>query len=605
MRLIVDIEADSLYPLKVKNIWCICAKDIDTGDTYAWTNVKELPNELIQADLIVGHNFIGYDYPVLSNLFPGKLDPESIADTLVLSRLLKYKLDDDNGHSLEAWGVRFGSPKHPSPDFSVYSDSMLEYCKQDVEINYQLYKYLKEHLDRPEFYQAIETETAMAWICQDMHENGFKYDKSKADNLQQRLLKRLEELDSQLHIPDRIVPVREVMPKLTKQGTLSRTSLPRDWVDLTSVHAGCPFTLIRYEKFNPASSSQLVDVLNKAGWKPVEPTKTGKGWKINEVNLATLPEGAPEGVRKLVERILVAARTRTLKEWEAAYEPNTGRIHGSFNSIGTWPGRMSHSRPNMGNVATKKSIKYKGAYLKKLAMDLGEEMRQFWICDEDSWLVGTDMEGAHVRLFAHYIDDPIFTRALVTGDKKKGTDVHSLNKEVLGDVCPDRDLSKTFLFSFFNGAGASKVAETFGCSMQEARRALQDFNQRYPGIRRLKEELIPGYAGQGWFPGLDKRLVTCSDSHLMFAGMLQSGEAIVMKMANVIWRKQLREEGIPFKQVNLVHDEYVTEVTGSRDVAEYVGRVQSDSIKQVGERLGLRCPLAGESKIGKNWLEVH
>lgn len=605
MRLIVDIEADSLYPTKVKNLWCICAKDIDTGKTYAWTNVKELPSELIQADLLIGHNFIGYDYPTLDHLFPGKLDPSAIADTLVLSRLLKYKLDDDEGHSLEAWGVRFGSPKHPSPDFSRYSDEMLEYCKQDVEINYQLYLYLKEHLDRPEFYQAIETETAMAWICQDMHENGFKYDKAKADVLQRRLQERLQELDSELKIPDRIVPVREIMPKLTKQGTLSRTSLPRDWVDLTHVHAGCPFTLIRYEAFNPASSKQLVDVLNKAGWKPTELTKTGKGYKINEVNLATLPETAPPGVRALVERILVAARVRTLVEWSSAYSVLDGRVHGSFNSIGTWPGRMSHARPNMGNVATRKSIKYKGAYLKKLATDLGEEMRQFWIAEEDSWLVGTDMEGAHVRLFAHYIDDKAFTKALIEGDKKQGTDVHSLNKGVLGSVCPDRDLAKTFLFSFFNGAGAPKVAETFGCSMHAARRALDDFNGRYPGIRNLKEALIPGYANQGWFPGLDKRLVTCSDAHLIFAGMLQSGESIVMKMANVLWRRKLHDEGIQFKQVNLVHDEFVTEVPGSRDVAEYVGRVQSDSIKQVGERLQLRCPLAGESKIGRNWLEVH
>jgi DNA polymerase-1 len=91
----------------------------------------------------------------------------------------------------------------------------------------------------------------------------------------------------------------------------------------------------------------------------------------------------------------------------------------------------------------------------------------------------------------------------------------------------------------------------------------------------------------------------------MFAGMLQSGEAIVMKMANLLWRKELNVQQIDFKQVNLVHDEFVTEVRGDREVAEVVGRTQADAIRRVGEQLLLKCPLAGEYKVGKDWLSVH
>ena len=194
------------------------------------------------------------------------------------------------------------------------------------------------------------------------------------------------------------------------------------------------------------------------------PTKGGNSWKINEENLATLPGNAPQGARLLVERLLVANRVRTLKEWEASYRIEDGRIHGRFNSIGTWPGRMSHQSPNMGNIATKKSIKYKSEKLKTLATDLGGRMRSFWIADDDCWLVGTDKEAAHVRLFAHYINDPVFTKAVVSGDKKLGTDVHTLERAYLNTL----DAIEIITRPLSSRTGPPKVAETwmFSCERE-------------------------------------------------------------------------------------------------------------------------------------------
>lgn len=718
MKLILDIECNALEPSEVTHIWCAVCKDVDTGEVYEFTEDQIQSGDLWKlldcATSIIGHNITHYDYCVLDRLFHGKVNPLLILDTLVLSRLLKYKLDDGQGHGLEAWGTRLGLPKHPSPDFQMYTPEMLEYCKQDVEINYKLYEYLKQHMHGSQWAQAIDTEMQMAWICLDMHQNGFKYDKAKADELGAELRRRLHDLDSDISksFPPKVVPIREITPKLTKHGTISKANLPRDWTDLTKLHANCPFTLVELESFNPGSTSQVVDRLNKAGWKPTVPTGTGKSFKLNEENLATLPETAPEGAKKLLERIIVANRIRTLKEWNehcqihlklekgdtienivntisrsnANGEKHTQHtqattitnikknideerkidrtkdtteyqskklsdlllskitnvksaqeklnctstitmtaeeledfsvadvistmngscsIHGRFNSIGTWTGRMSHTRPNAGNIATRKSIKYKTPALKELALDLGGTMRSFWICDSDSWLIGCDMEAAHVRLFAHYIDDKEFTKAVCSGDKKNGTDVHTLGANVFKHLGCDRDNHKTFIFSFFNGAGPPKVADIFGCSLGEARRALQLYQERYPGLRKLKQETIPAYAKQGWFPGLDKRRVYCNDEHLMFAGMLQSGESIVMKMANILWRRELRDRGIKFRQVNLVHDEFVTESCGDRDLAGVVGDLQAKAIADVGRALGLRCPLAGEYKVGKTWLEVH
>lgn len=586
-------------------------KDIDSETVYTFSGstISEFSSLTDRATSIIGHNIIGYDYPVLDSFYHGSIDPTKIIDTLVLSRVLRFKPLDGEGQSLEAWGVRFGSPKHLSPDFRKYSKEMLEYCIQDVEITHQLYGYLREYLDAPAYHQAVDTEMKFAWICQDMHQNGFKYDKQAADNLSLELSKRLEDLDREIRwaFPPKLRPVRDITPRLTKHGTISRSNLPRNWTDYTKLHADCPFTLVAREEFNPGSPKQINERLDTAGWKPTVRTKSGESFKINEENLATLPGDAPQGARLLVERLLVANRVRTLKEWEASYNPKDGRIHGKFNSIGTWPGRMSHQRPNMANIAAKKSIKYKSDKLKLLAVDLGGRMRNLWTCNEEAWLVGTDMEGAHIRLFAHYIDDPVFTKAVTSGNKLHGTDVHSLGAKVFSHLGCDRDNHKTFIFSFFNGAGPPKVAEIFGCSIGDARDALTLYQEKFPGIKDLRESRIPIYAKQGWFPGLDGRKVFYDQEHGMFAGMLQSGEAIVMKMANILWRGELKNVFTTdvLQQVNLVHDEFVTEVRGDREVAEMVGRTQADAIRRVGESLSLRCPLGGESKVGRSWLEVH
>jgi DNA polymerase-1 len=91
----------------------------------------------------------------------------------------------------------------------------------------------------------------------------------------------------------------------------------------------------------------------------------------------------------------------------------------------------------------------------------------------------------------------------------------------------------------------------------------------------------------------------------MMATVLQNYEAVLMKHANILWRQELRANGIRFKQVNFVHDEFQTEVYGPKEAAELAGRLQADAIRRVGEQFGIRCPLAGEYKVGKDWLSTH
>jgi DNA polymerase I-like protein with 3'-5' exonuclease and polymerase domains len=90
----------------------------------------------------------------------------------------------------------------------------------------------------------------------------------------------------------------------------------------------------------------------------------------------------------------------------------------------------------------------------------------------------------------------------------------------------------------------------------------------------------------------------------MLAGYLQNGEKVVMTHALHRWKQQVDALGIGYRLVDFVHDEWQTEAYNEEEAHE-IGRLQSDSIRWAGEELGVKCKLAGEYKIGKNWLETH
>lgn len=590
---VIDIEADGLLD-SVTKIYCIVCKEIESGEVLVFEGEDMRSGFRVYAqtvDLFVGHNVVGYDFPCIERILDIHVLPDRVFDTLIVSRLLNVARE--GGHSLENWGEILKFKKMEHKDFSCYSPEMLEYCKNDVELTSRVYRHLKSIVDRngEAFKRAIPLEHAIQRICLDMSRNGFHFNHRKACELDDRLRSRLAVLDER--IQSSFAPVVKTTQLKTK-------------VKIETI------------SFNPGSPKQIIDRLWEAGWKPSEKTKTHAharkpterdrkyGWKINEINLSTLPSSAPEGFKYLVEHIMLSARRRTLKEWFEAYDPKDHRIHGNFNPLGARSHRFIHSSPNMGNIATKKTIKYNTPHLRDLATQLGGEMRSFWDCPEGSLLIGTDMESAHLRIFAHLINDKSFIQALISGKKEDGTDPHSVNKKILGDICVDRDRAKTFIFSFLNGAGAGKVSEIFACNYDEAEEALDRFIKAYPGLARLKKKEFPASAKRGYFIGVDGRLVMCNSAHLMMGMTLQNYETVIMKQANVLWYNRLIKEKIPFKQVNFVHDEYVTEIgTRDRSLAEYVAKVQCDAIRETGELFKLNIPLSGEAKIGLNWLDVH
>lgn len=661
---ILDIETESLTPSKIHVIVC---RDIDTNKVSVFHNGdwKKFAEYLVDTSFIVAHNGLYFDIPVINKLLAPwvSIDPRIVVDTLVVSRLLDTNIE--GGHSLAAWGERLGFPKGDFKDFETYSQEMEDYCIQDTLVTLKLYEHFKKYIHSPLWKQALRCEHDIVSICNDLRGNGFHFDVEKARELYVSISKQLSELDTQLAtaFPPKSALIREITPKATKHGTLSRTDFR--WVtdgDLTAYSPGVPFSRIEFIPFNAGSPKQVVERLNEAGWKPFEKTKghlsaekeyqrtkdkkqkealkeklknyAVYGWAISEANLGTLPEKASspsgqirlEAARKLAERLILQNRYTVLRDWLDAVEnaknrywnthEDKERIHGNFNHIGAWTHRMSHSEPNMANIPTFGGLPKdrEPTYIERWKSHVDPVFRQLWGTPKNRLLVGVDAESIQLRILAHYMNDSRFTESLLSGKKEDKTDPHSMNQKALGSVCQTRDDAKTFIYAWLLGAGFLKVSQILKCTVEEAAEANDSFLAYYPGLEYLKKVSIPQDAQTGYFRGFDGRFVKCDSEHLMLAGYLQNGEACIMKHANLLWRERLTKEGIPFRQVNFVHDEWQTEVPDDFDLALHVAQIQADAIREVGEMFELNCPMAGSYKgdhgingysIGYNWYQTH
>lgn len=326
------------------------------------------------------------------------------------------------------------------------------------------------------------------------------------------------------------------------------------------------------------------------------------GYKMSEENLATLPPTAPQAAKDLARYLTLEGRRRSLVEWLGHVQEDS-RIHGKFWNIGAWTHRMAHTEPNQGNIASAFTRTPETA-VEEVKAKYNYAMRDLWQATPGKVLVGTDAEGIQLRVLTHYMKSVAWRDAICSGIKEEGTDVHTMNMKALGPVCKDRDSAKTFVYGWLLGASIPKIAEILSCSIGQAKVANDGFLSAFPELKKIKQIKIPNDAARGYFIGLDGRKVICNSEHLMLAGYLQNGESTIMKHATVNWMQKLTSRGIPFKLVDLVHDEWQTEADNKTD-AEEIGKAQCLALEEVGKELELFCPLAGKYDVGLTWSQTH
>jgi DNA polymerase-1 len=562
------------------------AKEVGVKGNYIIRGPKAFAKFAPKVTKWIAHNGVGFDNKVVEKLWGYKIPLSKTVDTLVLSRL--FDPTRKGGHRLEDWGKRLGEYKGEFNDWSQYSEEMKEYCKQDVKVTELVYQELMK--EGAKFSQSsINLEHQIHAIMCEQEVNGFELDTDLAEEIYTTCLAETNRIEAEIKefmVPI-AVPVKEVVLKHKKDGSIFANQL------LEGCNVQGNYTKIMWEEFNLASPTQINKRLDKLGWKPTVKTKSGDSYKICPENLATIPDSAPQAVKGLKVWKVLETRWKLASEWLQGSQVD-GRVHGRVITPGAVTHRAAHRGPNMANIP---SVPHgKDGILWKMDGLYAAECRQVFKVPEGKLLVGTDAAGIQLRVLAHYMNDPVYTEQVIDGD------IHTFNMNALGKFCKDRPTAKTFIYAFLLGAGVGKIAEILGCNAAQANKSMQNFYEALPTLKRLKSEASRA-ASMGWMKGLDGRILSIGSEHLALSVYLQGGETVIMRLANLFWQRQAKKEGINFKQCAWVHDEWQTEVDEHQ--AHRLGEIQVQSIVDAGKFFKLNCPMDGEAKIGKNWLETH
>lgn len=549
MKIVLDIETNS----KHNKIWLAVTRNIDTGEVKSWKEASGLQKYLDSCDLIIMHNGISFDAPVLRETWKTSIMPSQVCDTLVLSRLLSPSLE--GGHSLDAWGKRLGFPKGEFSDWDGgLTAEMEEYCIQDTLVTQKLYEHLTSELKLNKFDQrSIDLEHKVQAIIAKQERNGFKLDEVAGITLLTTLQNKLAAIENELQ---GIFPAKTIQRVSEKTGKSLKDKV---------------------EVFNPGSRKQIGERLIEKGWKPSRYTETGQ---------PIVDEGTLDGVdipeaKAINEYLMLQKRVAQIESWLKAVGED-GRVHGKVITNGAVTGRMTHMSPNMAQVPNSGS-------------PYGEDCRDLWIVEKGYKLVGIDASGLELRMLAHYMKDDAYTNEVVSGD------IHTANQKAAG--LQTRNQAKTFIYAFLYGAGDAKIGTVVGAGAKEGKELKSRFLKNTPSLEKLREQVSSISQKSGSLPGLDGRRVQVRSDHAALNTLLQSAGAIVMKQALVLLNDELRRAKINYKFVANVHDEWQIEVEEAR--AEEAGKLGVLAIEQSGKILKMRCPLGGEYKVGNSWKETH
>lgn len=216
-----DIESDNLLRDATK-IWCIVAKmnqtyyiyTVPTDFTVTYPENSYVTHDInewiafVNGNVLVGHNIISYDLPLLNKLhkYQYTINPDDIVDTYILSTLYN---PDRLGHSLEFFGELLRFPKGDHSDWSCFSQEMLDYCIRDVDLVEAVHNLLQQEGSDWDWSEAIKLEYNVWHIQMKQELHGVLFDADKAESI-------LNEIDTEVaNLEDAI---RSQVPLFPKDG---------------------------------------------------------------------------------------------------------------------------------------------------------------------------------------------------------------------------------------------------------------------------------------------------------------------------------------------------------------------------------------------------
>jgi DNA polymerase I-like protein with 3'-5' exonuclease and polymerase domains len=597
---VFDLETNGLYD-EVTTIHCLVLHDLNRDQTFTYgpDSIAAGLEHLATADVLIGQNILFYDIPVIRKLYPFyTFAAARIIDTLITTRLIwpKEKLYDMDTEqytqvppklrgsaSLKAWGYRLSDYKINFKDFKEYSEEMLAYCIQDVNVTTQLFRHTQKQTCSE---AALKLEHDFALAIEKQIRSGFPFDVDACLDLVDDL--RTKQATLEANLKELFPPKKIETVFIPKVNNASRGYIK-----------GQPFTKVMHEEFNPGSRQQIVDRLQtKYGWVPEKSTEKGNPMLDDDV-LSALPY--PEA-KSLAEYMLIKKRLGQIADgnnaWLKLVNDETGCMHGDVVTNGCITGRCAHRNPNMGQVPASYS-------------EYGKECRGLFHAPDGWTLIGVDAKALELRCLAGYLaywDGGEYARVVTD----ESIDIHVFNQKMFG--VETRDIAKRLLYGIAYGCGALKAGTIIDPNEKNelvlrelGSTAINSFMKGIPALKELKNRIANNIAARSYLIGLDGRPLFCRSDFKGLNVLLQSSGALIMKQVVIELHNKMYDLGYIYghdwQQHGFIHDEI--QVSCPPAMVDTLTTVALESFPASQQFFNFQCPIEGDAHVGYSWDQTH
>ena len=567
-----DIETDSIDPVAAHPVGFCFSAASETGwyvpircegtECLAADTVFKSLSRLFSAEgvRVVGQN-IKYDFKVLKRWgidIGGKL----YFDTMVAAWLLDtsangYGMDELAERHLGYATVHFKDVVEKGKTFdTVPLDQAVAYAAEDADITLRLYNlYSKLLTDAGLDELFYKTEMPLIRILGNMELEGISLDGKSLEAYGRELDVKLDGIEKE-------------------------------------IYALCG------KEFNINSPKQLQEILFvDRKLTPVKKTKTGYSTDVSVLEMLASEDPVPEKI--LVHRTLKKLKSTYVDVLPGMVNPETGRLHTSFNVTGTATGRLSSTNPNLQNIPIKS--------------EEGRRIRDAFIPRSGCTFLSADYSQIELVVFAHLSGDPGLKTAFI-----EGKDVHARTASLIFELPEEmvaqeqRRIAKTINFGVIYGMSAFRLSNELKIPRKHAAAFIDSYFERYGKVKEFMARVVKEAEDTGYsrtllgrmrkIPGITSRNKTekMAAERIAVNTPVQGSAADIMKLAMIAIDGELNGKGLETKMILQVHDELIFEVP-EKELPQAEALVRS-CMEQVFE---LTVPLRVSIESGSSWGQLH
>ncbi len=415
------------------------------------------------------------------------------------------------------------------------------------------------------------------------------------------LRRDVDELEARRVYEEIDLPLVPVLRKMEDAGVrIDSSVLNRMGAKLSSEmqRVGEEIFALAGQRFNINSPRQLGDVLfNKMGLP--KPMKYGKGKVVSTAQDVLEELSTHNAVPRLVLEYRQLAKLKSnYVDSLPLLADRDGRVHTTFNQVGTSTGRLSSTNPNLQNIP--------------IRTELGREIRTAFIAAPGRVLLSADYSQIELRLMAHFSEDPLLVHAYANNQ-----DIHTLTASEVFGIPPmqmdkeTRNRAKAVNFGIVYGISPFGLAAQLGISQNEARLYIDTYFARYKGVRAYIDRVLEETRREQRVRTLIGRVRPIPDIQSRNANLrgfaertavntpLQGTAADLIKIAMIRIDKRLTKERLKTVMTLQVHDELLFDV-----LEDEVAIVQALVKEEMEGVIQLKVPLVADCGVGANWRDL-